>query len=191
MDFDDAMRRAQTGTAILRTRKNLLYTFGATRLPYICLSPDEKGRVRVREGEVSADKPRIAVPGEDFPRFFGFGGGTPDFPPWLNKEPGEDESEGENSALMVFLARRIAIPAADYVNECKPARREPGPLDSAAARAMERLDNDNDIRTGVLTVPDPLWNLGVLIYVGSQVARSAPSNVAEHMERRRRQEGGR
>jgi hypothetical protein len=50
---------------------------------------------------------------------------------------------------------------------------------------MERLDDANDIRTGVLTVPEATWNLGVLLYVGQQIARSAPSNVAEHMERHR------
>ncbi|MDR0361229.1 MAG: hypothetical protein LBJ46_00855 [Planctomycetota bacterium] len=177
MDMEDAFRLAQSDTQFLRTRKNLLYTFGSTRLPYICLSKDASGGdgTIVRVGEVMADKPQIAIPGEQI-SFEGFG----DFP--------ESEFE-ETDSIAVILARRISMPPSKYVNKAEPERRESGPLSETIERIMNRLDGENDVRTGVIMAPGLVWGLSVLLYVGSQVARSAPSNVREHFERLRFRRG--
>ena len=173
MNFEEAWRLAQKSTQVVRARKNLLYTFGATRLPYICLSEIPDGGVMVREGEVTAERPKIALPGRDF-RVEGF-------------EPDWDASAGEadDEPVLVCLARRVAIPPAAYVNTTAAARREGGTINEALDRTVSRLDSGNDIRTGVLSAPEAAWTLSVLLYVGSQVARSAPENVREHFERMR------
>lgn len=172
MELDDAFRMAESNTAFVKVRKNLLYTFGSTRLPYICISQlrGDGDFVMVRSGEVLADKPQIALPGEMF-AFEGF------------EEFWEEFADGEP---VVSLARRISMPPSKYVNkpEGKPSR-EAGPLDEVVGRIVNRLENDNDVRTGVITGPEEVWGLSVLLYVGSQVARSAQSNVQEHMEHMR------
>ena len=172
MNFEEALRLAQKGTQVVRARKNLLYTFGATRLPYICLSEIPDG-VMVREGEVTAERPKIAVPGRDF-QVEGF------HPDWEAAARGSGEEP-----VLVCLARRVEMPPAAYINTTGAARRESGPLGEALNRAVSRLDSGNDIRTGVLSAPEAAWTLSVLLYVGSQVARSAPENVREHFERMR------
>lgn len=171
MEMEDAFKLAQDDTRFIKVRKNLLYTFGATRLPYICLSvaSDNDEWVTVRSGEVLADKPQIALPGELF-SFEGFH---------------EAAGGGEEDELAVTLARRISMPPSKYVNKSGAARREPGPITDVVNRVVSRLEEDNDVRTGVLTAPEPVWGLSVLLYVGSQVARSAASNVQEHFERLR------
>ncbi len=168
MDFEDALKLAQEDTKFIKVRKNLLYTFGSTRLPYICLStaPDNPDFVMVRAGEILADKPAIALPGEFF-AFEGF------------EELAEKMASMES---VVALARRISMPPSKYVNKIENAIREGGPLSEAIQRVVNRLENDNDVRTGVISAPDQVWGLSVLLYVGSQVARSAPSNVQEHLE---------
>ena len=172
MDLDEAFKMAQEDTTFVKVRKNLLYTFGATRLPYVCLSqaPDNTDFVMVRSGEVMADKPHIALPGEIF-SFEGFEDLLQDF---AKEEP------------FVALARRISMPPSKYVNKQDGvAAREAGPLSEAIQRVVNRLENDNDVRTAVISAPDQVWGLSVLLYVGSQVARSAQSNVQEHFEHMR------
>lgn len=175
MELEEAFKLAQSDTQFIKVRKNLLYTFGATRLPYVCLSeiPDNTGFVMVRAGEVTADKPQIAIPGEHF-YFEGFDGLS-------EKDAGE--------TIAVLLARRISMPPSKYVNKAEAERREHGPLSEAIQRAVNRLENDNDVRTAVISAPDQVWGLSVLLYVGSQVARSAPSNVQEHFEHLRHRGG--
>ncbi|MDR1533805.1 MAG: hypothetical protein LBU64_01700 [Planctomycetota bacterium] len=174
MEMEEAFRLAQSNTRFIKERKNLLYTFGATRLPYICLSQaiDNLESVNIRRGEVTADKPKIAIPGEDF-SFEGF------------EKP--EQTWGEPMA--VLLARHITLPPSKYINKQGAMIREQGPLSAAIERVINRLENDNDVRTGVIAAPDQVWNLSVLLYAGSQVARSASANVQEHFEHLRLQNG--
>ncbi len=173
MNFQQALAYAREHTNVIRVRKNLLYTFGATRLPYICLSdaPEKASEVVLRKGVITADRPQISIPGEEL-SFEGFG---------------EDEEE---RVLQVLFARRIEMPAAKYVNETDAALKVDGPLDKVTEKTVDTLEQENDSRTAVLQAPDEVWNLAILLYVGSQVVRSAPSNIAEHFERLFRQRGG-
>ncbi len=171
MEMEEAFRLAQEDTRFIKVRKNLLYTFGSTRLPYICISQaqDSAEFVMVRSGEIMADKPQIALPGEMF-SFEGF----------------EDLlAEFSRDDPVVALARRISMPPSKYVNKPESQVREAGTVPDAIQRVMNRLENDNDVRTGVIEAPDRVWGLSVLLYVGSQVARSAQSNVQEHLEHMR------
>ena len=168
MEMEDAFKMAQEDPRFIKERKNLLYTFGATRLPYICLSesPDNTDFVMIRAGEVLADKPQIALPGEMF-SFEGFD---------------EEMEKLFGDEMVVSLARRISMPPSKYVNKAGEAIIEKGPLGEAIQRAVNKLENDNDVRTGIIAAPEQVWGLSVLLYVGSQVARSAQSNVQEHFE---------
>ncbi len=168
MNLGEAMRHARENTRVVRARKHILYTFGATRLPYICLtSPSDTGeRVRIRRGEVTADRPTIALPGQSS-EFLGF-----------DLDEGDEEEAGR-----VLIARRVQIPPARYVNRSEASALESGPLEAAIERTLRRLDEHHDIRTAVIQAEEDFWNISILLYVGSQIARSAPSNVAEHIER--------
>lgn len=170
MEMEEAFKLAQTDTKFIKVRKNLLYTFGATRLPYVCLSQsvENSEMITIRRGEVMADKPQIAIPGESF-AFEGF----------------DEAMEHSAEEMAVVLARRISMPPSKYVNTFGHAASERGPLSEAIERVMNRLENENDVRTGVIAAPEPVWSLSILLYVGSQVARSAPANVQEHFERLR------
>lgn len=169
MNFHEALQFAGANTSIVRSRKNLLYTFGSTRLPYVVVtaSPQSEGEVLVRRGEVTAERPKIAIPDQPF-QFDGF-----------------DLKDGDEDLVQVMLARRIEMPPAKYVNKSDSTTSEKGTIGAAVERAANRLDRENDIRTALIVTPENVWNLAVLLYVGSQVARSAESNVSEHFERLR------
>ena len=173
MNFNEAIELARADTNIIKTRKNLLFTFGPTKLPYLCLADSEDGVVYIHEGVVTTDKPHIAIPGEEM-GFEGF----------------EMEGVEQKGMIPVLLARGIRMPAAKYVNKNEEKRIFRGNIKDAIDVELERLDKVDDIKTGVITAPESVWKLSVLLYVGSQVARSAQSNVQEHMERIFLQRGG-
>ena len=179
MEMEEAFKLAESDTKFIKVRKNLLYTFGATRLPYVCLSQagGDRDFVVIRRGEVTADKPQIALPGERL-SLEGFGDSMPELP----ELPG-----GE---MAVMLARHISLPQSKYINRQGATVREPGGLSEVIDRVLVRLEKENDVRTGVIAAPDQVWGLSVLLYAGIQVARSAPANVHEHLERMRFQGGG-
>lgn len=181
MDMEAAWALTRDVTKLVRQRKNLLYTFGATRLPYLCLVPDpgRDDEVRVHAGTVAAEPPRITVPGlgDDF-----------DFEGFAEEAARAGDDDGAR-ALPVWLARRIEMPTGKYVNRDGETRTERGPLEEAVERVERRLDEANDIRTAVLTSDVRVWRLSVLLYIASQVSRSAPANIMEHWEHRRFERG--
>lgn len=174
MDFNEAIELARADTNIVKSRKNLLFTFGPTKLPYVCLTDSKDGCVYMHDGEVTTDKPHIAIPGEEI-GFEGF-----------------DMDEVENSGLIpVMIARGVRMPPAKYVNKMEEKRIFRGSINDAVDSELERLGKNDDIKTAVICAPESVWKLSVLMYVGSQVVRSAESNVNEHFERMFLRGGGR
>lgn len=170
MDFNDAFEQAKNKTEIVKARKNLLFTFGPTKLPYICLCDTEDGVVYIRSGEVTTDKPHISIPGQEA-GFEGF----------------EMEEFSDKGMLPIMLARGIHIPPAKYVNNQEKKRVFRGEIGRAIDEELERLEKENDIKTAVIRAPESLWKLSVLIYITTQVTRSAQANISEHMEHNFRQ----
>lgn len=160
----DKIRRAHNETRIVRTRKNDLFTFGATRLPYVFLAESllNSGDIVVRRGEVTVDRPKIMTL-RDLPQFEGF-----DF--------GDDP-------VPVFMSRGIHLPAMKYENKHTSLAVEQGPMERALEKAVNLLDQESDSRSGVLIGPEDLWALSLVHYVGFMIVRSAPSNLGEYFER--------
>jgi hypothetical protein len=157
---------AQRQTEILRTRRNLLYTFGNTRLPYVFLgqSAINEGDVVKRQGEVTVEPPKIVAPGSGA-EFAGFG---------LEELP-----EG---VTPIILNRWVKFPTARYENAGGELEVVTGPLEGAIERTLEELERQNDIRTGVIRGPEDKWGFSLLGYVGQMIVRSTPGNIGEYFE---------
>lgn len=166
MEIAEAMQYAGRETQIIRARKNLLYTFGATRLPYICLSEkkDQANTILLRKGQITADRPTIAFPGYDF------------------TIEGFDLKPEEMETVKVILSRRVEIQPTTLTHNPESPQILAGPIESAIERIVQALDEANDIRTAVIRAPDEVWNLSLLLYAGTQILRSAPSNISEHLD---------
>lgn len=173
MESEDLIRtflETQEQTHFVKERRNVLYTFGHTRLPYIFLgdSAVNQGDVVMRCGEVTVEPPSIITPGPDV-AFEGF------------------EFEGEAADLLpVLLNRWVRFPAARYQNSAGVLEVVDGPLEAASDRVLESLDSESDIRTGVIQGPEATWGFSIIGYVGRMIVRSAPSNIGEYFERRGR-----
>src|SRR5579862_7347096 len=75
MRDDSLFRQALQGTKILRPPKHTLATFGTTTLRYVLLSsvPQQPEACRLRQGDVTAQRPQILTPDLWRKRFDGFG----------------------------------------------------------------------------------------------------------------------
>ena len=163
----EAFLEAQKRTQVIRARRNALFTFGVTRMPYIFLGDSvvNEGDVVLRRGEVTVAPPRIIAP-RDGAEFEGF----------------ELGDEGE-MAIPVLINRWVKFPPAKYQNSGGAMEVVDGPLEGAVERELNRLDQKSDSRTGILHGPAETWGFSVLGYVGQMIVRSAPSNIGEYFER--------
>ncbi|MHC4870315.1 MAG: hypothetical protein ACYTFY_00555 [Planctomycetota bacterium] len=159
--------KAQKATKIVRARKNLLFTFGATKLPYAFLAESavNEGDIVLRKGTVTVEPPKIIAPSEEV------------------QIEGFDFEESENGMVPVVLNRWVHFPAAKYQNSNTSLDVVTGPIEIAVEEVINKLDQKNDIRTGVISGFENTWGFSILSYVGQMIVKSAPSNIGEYYER--------
>lgn len=160
----EKIARVQRETKLVRTRQHDLFTFGATRLPYVFLAASSvnAGDMIVRRGEVTVGRPQIMTL-RDMPQFEGF--------------------EFEDDTVPLLMSRGIQLPAMKYENCHASLQVEPGPMERALEKVVNLLDKESNNRTGVIVGPEDLWALSLVHYVGYMVVRSAPGNFGEYFER--------
>ena len=175
MDFQEAWNRALKETEIVRSRVASLNTFSDTRVPYIFLSPStiNEGDTVVRRGEVTVQRPSLILP-PNIPQFEGF-----DFP--------KDEGMSDSSVLSFLLVRGIQIPSLKYNNKTYSLDIFEGDMAKAVASVANRLEREEDVSTGLMTGHEDNWQLSLLIFICSQIARNTGLDIRRLMDQHRRQ----
>ena len=167
--FDNRWARASEQTRLHRTRKHDLYTFGATRLPYIFLAESaiNTGDTVIRRGEISTDKPAIILGHGDAPQFEGF----------------QDSNNDERDQILFARAFRFSgLNVQNQGMQMDIVARETAAL---CDELMEELDSNRDSRTAIIEGPEDLWGLSLIFYAAKMTSRSAPGNMRDIMERGR------
>jgi hypothetical protein len=166
-NFEERWARATDKTHLHRTRKHDLYTFGATRLPYIFLAESaiNVGDTIVRRGEISTEKPAIFLGGSQSPRFEGF----------------QDSEEDQKDQLL--FARAFRFPGLNVQNQHMQMELVAREASALCDELMSELDDQRDSRTAVIEGPEDLWGLSLIFYAAQMTSRSAPGNMREMMER--------
>jgi hypothetical protein len=161
----EAMRR----TRILKPPKQAIATFGATTLRYVLLSiiPDQPDCCRLREGEVTAERPKIL---------------TPEF--WKNRFEGF-EDEGGSFRQEMEKAYGEALKGLEYSfrNTLRNTSLEHSTLPEMADRTKKIMEEEDAPRTALLEGPDTQWSLSVMKFIVDTSLRSFPGNVRELDER--------
>jgi hypothetical protein len=176
MTIQEAWERALSGTHITRPRVQGLLTFEATRLPYIFLAESlvNRGDTVVRKGEVVVEKPFIILPSH-LPQFEGF-----EF---------EEERFSEDFLASFFMIRGIEFPSLKYNNKVDSLDIFEGSIEKAREHYGNLLQRQEDVATGLITGFEDVWPFSVLIFVGSQIAKSADGDLKRMLEERRRKSG--
>lgn len=164
--FIEAVRN----TKILRARKNYLFTFGNTRLPYVMVANSliNAGSSIIRTGEVVVEKPQIII-SNDSSAFEGFD---------------IDRSLVDlDQVKFALMSRGISFPQMNYKNSTQFLEVVSDKLEVIIERQMNQFEDANDSRVGLIQCREDTWNLSLLHYVLTQVVRSSTSNMQEYLER--------
>ncbi len=161
----DAMRH----TRILKPPKHAIATFGTTTLRYVLLSmvPGEPDYCRLREGEVTAERPKIL---------------TPEF--WKNRFQGFDEvPEKLREEFEKMYGEALKGLEYSFRNDLKTTSLEHATLPEVVDRTKKVIEAADAPRTALLEGPDAHWSLSVLKFIVDTSMRSFPANVRELDER--------
>lgn len=165
MNIQDAWEKALKGTEVIRPRVHPLDTFGTTKMPYIFLAESQKksGLTVVRKGEIIVEKPSIVLP-YSMPQFEGF-------------EFEEAMDINEDILKSFFLVRGVSFPSLKYNNKSEGQEDYDDRLNHAVAHYCNRLQREEDVHTGLITGSEDVWQFSVLIFICSQIVKSADNDI--------------
>lgn len=162
-EFEDVLGH----TKVLRPPKHDLATFGTTKLHYHLLSRLETRKTKIREGEVSSERPRILVPQEIGRVFEGFGKETEEYARMLFHKFGSD---------LRMLEYR-------FKNELKRSHLENEPLILVLRKIEEKLDRSKEPLAAVIEGIDRFWQVSLMKFIVEITLKSFYSNIMELEER--------
>lgn len=170
MDIEERWEKALEKTEVIRPRVQELLTFSHTDLLYIFLSESSinVGDTVVRKGSVVVEKPSLILP-LGLPHFEGF-----DF----EKEPEINEDMVTN----FLLVRGVKFPSLNYNNRTYSLDIFEGRLSKAIEQYRDRLQREEDVLTGLIIGPEDCWQFSLLIFVCSQVVKSADGDIKRLLE---------
>ncbi len=174
MNIHDAWGKALKETEIIRSRVQSLHTFDTTHVPYIllCASSINEGDTVVRQGEVIIDKPSLILP-PNIPQFEGF-----EF---------EQKKEIDHEAMVNFLlVRGVSFPSLKYDNKTHLLEVYEGDVSKAIQFYGERLTREENTNTGLIVGCEDVWQLSLVIFICSQIARNSSMDIKRLFEDYRR-----
>lgn len=174
MDIQDIWEKALSNTRIIRPRVQELLTFATTKLPYMFLAESSVnlGDTVVRRGEILVEKPSLIVP-SDMPQFEGFGF--------------EEEFHLNEDTLTNFLlVRGVNFQSLKYNNKTNSVNIYEGGLDAAIEFYLKRMQKEENVHTGLLSGPEDCWQFSILIFICTQITRSAEGDIRKILDKFRR-----
>jgi hypothetical protein len=165
MDIEQLWEKAQEKTEVIRGRAKGLATFSHTLVPYMFLAESSvnDGHIVVRKGKIIVDKLMVVLP-EDMPQFEGF-----DFKEGLGLE--------EASIQTFLLMRGIRFPSLKYNNNVEQLDLEESSLAKAIEKHKKTLEREENVTTALIAGPDDCWQLSILLYLASLVARCTRTDI--------------
>ncbi|MCK5215778.1 MAG: hypothetical protein KAR05_10555 [Candidatus Omnitrophica bacterium] len=167
MDIYEHWEKALKSTEIIRPRVQGLDSFENTLVPYILLSESSIniGDTVVRQGEVMVQRPSLLLP-PNVPQFEGF-----DFD--------IDEAINKDTVINFLLVRGIQFPSLRYNNHTCSLDVYEGRLSEAIKHHQNKLQQRENVRTGLIVAPEDCWQFSLLIFICSQIARNADQDISK------------
>ncbi len=151
--------------------RGVIETFGQTSFEFTVVSElmDHVGRVRLRNGTILAERPRLLAP-EHMARVLldGFGDRAREFADWL-------ETQESQFHFLRYGFRFSRSSVREQVVE--------GRLEEIIHRAVEAARASAGVRQAVLESVDDAWEVSLLKLAVDTARRSSPGNVEEWQRR--------
>jgi len=175
MDLEALWDKALKHTEVIRSRLLELSTFEATPMPYIFLAESSvnAGDTVIRKGQIVVERPSLILPS---PQFNGF-------------EFDADWHLSPDAVINFLLIRGVRFPSLRYRHELSSLDLREGSLQQAIEHFTTQLAHAEDVHTGLVVGPEDVWQLSVLILVGTLVSRSAEGDLRRLLDEWRRRRG--
>lgn len=176
MDLQDLWDKALRRTEIIRPRIQPLHFNATTELPYIFLAESTMNSTDtvVRQGEVMVDRPAIYLP-PNYPRFEGF--------------DSEEETTVPFQGIAEFLfIRGVRFPSFNFNNKTERLDVEEGKLKDVIENYKKKLEQTEDVSRGLVIGDGDLWQFSILIFIASQVLRSANGDLRRLLDEFRKRD---
>lgn len=164
---------AITNTVVLRPPLQRLATFGDTQVYYYLVSEpvyteltQNQGETVVREGKVTAERPKIVTPFYLVNLFQGFEHGR-EYADYVRRKYGAHEPG--------LLYR--------YRNEPKGTNIVSSPMPEVVTRLHELIDKEKNSLAAIIKGVDEMWDVSLMKFIHELTSQSVPGNVSE-MSRR-------
>ena len=166
-DFHYAMEN----TRVVVSPQGAIETFGTTRFQFALVSEllDEVGAVRIRNGRIEAERPRILAP-QHFSKLLleGFGEEARGYADWV-------ESHGEALKILRYCFQLRKTDVSETI------LRET--MDSALDRLSSQIGGGDDPNSALIAGVDDAWEVCLFKFSMEMIQRSAGANVAEWRRR--------
>ena len=166
-DFHYAMEN----TRVVVSPRSAIETFGTTRFNFSLVSEpmDEVNTVRIRNGQIEAERPRILAP-QHFSKLLldGFGESARGYADWIE----------EHAAAMRILRYGFQFRKTDLSEHLVHE-----PMDVALDRLQEKISGDDDPCAALIAGVDDAWEVCLLKLSMEMIQRSAGGNMDEWKRR--------
>jgi hypothetical protein len=166
-DFEYALE----STRVVREPSQLIETFGVTTFRFFLVTEfmDDAGRVRVRDGQIDAERPKIVSP-HHYRKLLldGFGEEAREYADWI-----EANAEGSKILRYGFQFRKSNV-SEEIIHAGK---------DEVLGRLTADLDIRGDTMAALIEGVDDAWEVCLLKFTMDLIQRSADENVSEWKRR--------
>lgn len=174
MDLERNWERALQKTEIIRPRIQPLSSAESTMLPYILLSETGGGSpdTFVRKGRVLVEKPALILP--------------PNNPQWEGFDWSSEKRREADGLLNFLLVRGVQFPSMRYNNQTESFSVYDGGLNEASEHFKKSLQKEENLSAGLVLGPEDCWQFSVLVFICSQVLKSADGDIRTLLDNYRR-----
>jgi len=168
---DQNFQYAAENTRVVVSPRSAIETFGTTRFNFSLVTElmDEVDTVRIRQGKIEAERPRIVSP-QTYKKLLldGFGERARDFADWI-------EEQGEASRILRYGFQFRKTDLSERV------LREP--MDVTLERMTADIEREGDAFAALIAGVDEGWEVCLLKFSVEMIGRSVGENVAEWKRR--------
>jgi hypothetical protein len=168
---EDSFQYAIENTRVVRAPEQRIQTFGNTSFRFFLVTElmDAANQVRVRDGQLHAERPKIITPGYLQQQMLeGFGEKAQEFFGWL-------QDHARDLAILKYGFQFKKMDISEEIVHC--------PLEDVVGRLNEEVVRRADPMSAIIQGVDEGWEVCLLKFAADMIQQSAPDNMGEWKRR--------
>ena len=162
----DIIEYALRNTHILKMPKQMLSTFGTTNIDYYLLSELEAG-IKVREGKVISERPKIIKPFEIADLFEGF----------------DDIVDNYGKEIFEIFGKNIKMLNYHFKNQLKETIRTSLSMKEVFNKIEAHISKKGSNLTAIIKGVESTWQISIMKFIVDITAKSAGQNISDLEEK--------